>query len=673
MSTQNNISDYVKRMMVTASLVVALGVLLIVGGQQLVSYKKASTSARQEKIDIAKADIKRLVEREINKVEESRKMLIKQSANELTTIVKQAAVLANKHVDIYSSQMSRSQFQKSLYVAADAYNSNLKSSSVSIISYDGVMLYSLKYPQLVGKNYKEERDELGNYAFQDEMRSLQDAECAVVYSSNNPEILSETQGKITVVHRLDALGCYLMVNMHSSEYITRLEETEGRRSSFQNYNYDAYLFIWDSKGRSVVRGGQEYTPDRPNLLQDSNVEIAKSVQRVIDSCLVSPEGTYVDYIFYDNDGVNTAPKTSYVAYYAPCDWVIGIGFYYEDMDQELDGKIKQIKKGAVLNVALILLFLTLVILFETTVAHRFHVRLNYDFQVFTNIFSSRKTMSQRINPEAMWFDETKNLADYVNMKNIELDKAFREIKIEHARAEESDRLKTAFLANLSHEVRTPMNAIVGFSSMLAEELDTETRVELISLIHESSDQLLTLIEDIVEMSKIESSIMETTQEEVRMGDLFDKICKYYLDESKRQCKNLQFVPKNNLGGDFVFAGDAENIIKVSKLLLNNAIKFTSEGSVIYQVNLTEKGLLFKVIDTGIGIAEEYSSAIFNRFTQVQDADDNQLSRDHRGVGVGLTLCKQIVEMMGGQIWVDSTLGIGSTFQFLLPYEQTAEK
>ena len=223
------------------------------------------------------------------------------------------------------------------------------------------------------------------------------------------------------------------------------------------------------------------------------------------------------------------------------------------------------------------------------------------------------------------------------------------------KAEESDRLKSAFLANMSHEIRTPLNAIVGFSNLLAETDDIAERREYMQVVEENNDLLLKLISDILDLSKIEAGTFEFNY---GMLDV-NRMC----EEAVRSLRlKVQDKPVELLFGDHEeqcrIVGDKNRLLQVITNFINNAVKFTEQGSITLGYRREAGDLLFYVEDTGKGISEEHLRTVFDRFVK--------LNSFAQGTGLGLSISKSIVEQMGGHIGVESEEGRGSRFWFTIP-------
>lgn len=249
-------------------------------------------------------------------------------------------------------------------------------------------------------------------------------------------------------------------------------------------------------------------------------------------------------------------------------------------------------------------------------------------------------------------------------RNAEIQKVNKRLEKSTKKAEESDRLKTAFLANLSHEIRTPMNGIVGFSNLaVSPKASIEQKEEYNRIIANSCYQLLDIVNDIVDISKIESGSIEVTPRTFALNSLMDD--QYTLFSMEAEKKGLKLSYDNALKDEqaTIFADDTK-LKQVLNNLISNAIKFTRKGEVKFGYKLENKELKFTISDTGRGIEEDKLDRVFDRFVQA-DIEADQVTG---GTGLGLSIAKAYVEMMGGRISVKSAPGEGSTFDFTLPYQ-----
>ncbi len=234
-------------------------------------------------------------------------------------------------------------------------------------------------------------------------------------------------------------------------------------------------------------------------------------------------------------------------------------------------------------------------------------------------------------------------------------------------AESSDKLKTIFLQNMSHEIRTPMSAILGFLSLLEKnDLDTEKRIHYLDVIKKSGQRLLSTLNDIIEISKIETGHKVIKSEPVNVIDTLQHL--HELFNKPISDKNLGWKLMEHIDSkQAVIETDRSMLEGILTNLITNALKFTESGSISMGNYLDNESLVFYVKDTGIGIPKERHEAVFDRFVQA----DLNLTRSYEGTGLGLSIVKAYLTLLGGQIWIDSTPGLGSTIFFSIPYKPIA--
>jgi signal transduction histidine kinase/CheY-like chemotaxis protein len=265
---------------------------------------------------------------------------------------------------------------------------------------------------------------------------------------------------------------------------------------------------------------------------------------------------------------------------------------------------------------------------------------------------------------------SKDQADELRRMNINLRQQIKhkeEIQksLEKAKekAEESDRLKSAFLKNMSHEIRTPMNGIMGFAGLLEKDLpEGEKAKEYVNMIRRSGSRMLELINNLFDIAMIESGESKVKKYETALNSLMDSLYALYMPQAQNRgleiyCEKGLDEPRDKL------TTDGDKLKQVLGNLINNAIKYTGKGKIVFGYKREKEVLHFYVSDTGIGISPELQEKIFERFRQAEMG----VTREYEGAGLGLSISRAYVEMLGGEIWVDSTPGHGSVFHFILPF------
>jgi signal transduction histidine kinase len=256
----------------------------------------------------------------------------------------------------------------------------------------------------------------------------------------------------------------------------------------------------------------------------------------------------------------------------------------------------------------------------------------------------------------------------VHVKNsvIEREKQLKDAKL---LAEAADKLKSAFLGNMSHEIRTPLNAVVGFSQLLRDSNPSSDDIEkYVGLINSNSNKLLQIINDIIDLSQIESGQMILIAQPLYLNELFSEL--YGFAQSKLRSEKLVFntkfisifIDNEKIPSGEHITIDPYRLKQIMEQLIDNAIKFTCKGDIRMGYTLEDDSIELYVSDTGVGIAKENIPKIFQRFVQAEDF----MTREYGGTGLGLAICNELVRMMGGTIHVETKLNEGSTFSIRIP-------
>ena len=233
------------------------------------------------------------------------------------------------------------------------------------------------------------------------------------------------------------------------------------------------------------------------------------------------------------------------------------------------------------------------------------------------------------------------------------------------KAEEFSELKTAFISNISHEIRTPMNSIIGFSELLNKDgIDHEKVKHYSNYIIKNGKELMAIVNNLLDISKIESGIVELVKSEFEVDELLNEVYRNFKPLADNKSLDLMLAKEIGNQQKEIFA-DRIKIQQILSNLLANSLKFTDKGYIKFGCHFDAQYVRFYIEDTGIGIKKSDQALIFERFRQIEKG----LSRRYGGTGLGLSICTSYIDLMGGQIWVNSDLGKGSTFNFTVPYEK----
>ena len=284
------------------------------------------------------------------------------------------------------------------------------------------------------------------------------------------------------------------------------------------------------------------------------------------------------------------------------------------------------------------------------------------FVSLINITELKQTSNELQEKEVMLLEQNEALRE----RNQKIKAINAELSIAKRKAEESDYLKTAFLSNMSHEIRTPMMGIVGFVDLLKmSEPDEEEHTKYLNIIEDNSQQLLSIISDIIDISKIEAGQLKVDKQKVDVHKIVDSLKEVFnlkLKIHDQKCIVLDVLIHKELVSPLLLTTDETRLRQILTNLMENAIKFTTSGYVKIGIEPRDNHLLFYVSDTGKGIREERLIKIFDRFFK----EDDQFGMNSGGTGLGLSIARSLVNLLGGKIWVESTPGKGSTFFFTHP-------
>ncbi len=451
------------------------------------------------------------------------------------------------------------------------------------------------------------------------------------------------------------------------------------------YGKNGYIFIDDWTGLVLVHGAQPEL-NGTNIWGFEDSRGTKVVQDLI-AAAKTETGDFVYYWWRKPDTQIERPKVSYAQGVHDWQWMIGAGVYTDDIEEVIEANYLALQKNIRSNlISTFLIFAALVAVFSFWFASSISRKLNKTLSSFFQFFERAATEYKPIDTSTIAFDEFCPLAQAANKmiedreKNMntilhaqeELREKEQEARLLMTRAEtaqheaeEANRLKSQFLANISHEIRTPMNAIIGFAQVIRFSEISEENMGHLTIIEKAGENLLSIINDILDVSKMEAGRLLIQKRPSSLAAIMEETAKLF--EHKIREKNLSFrcsVPPNM---PTLLDLDELRVKQVLFNLLGNAIKFTHKGRVALELDLQPVttavfDVAIRVIDTGIGIPADQFESIFEPFVQ-RDKQDTAI---YGGTGLGLTICRRLARLMGGDVTLASTLGEGSEFTLKLP-------
>ncbi len=663
-NTTTYITEYIRQIVMISTVLITIGVASIITIQEYTLFHQISSQQREDHIQNQKGFIRDLINIETEYITNEEVQFKERISTLLKKNVYDAYNIAEKFHHEYSGKIPDAEIKKMVINAVASLEPSTPFAQIYINRLDGVGVYYPENAHLIGKNLVKFQDINGNLVVQKEIEAI---------STKDEEYLSYGNGKLgnhdgipqnklSFVKKFAPFDWYFGTKIYLEDYYNDFKMQIAKKISSERFKYGGYVFMNELDGDPVVLDGKIYEGDF-NFYDETDSARMNVFKTEVKTVLSSPSGGYFSYFWNKIGETKKSRKISYVRYFSNCDWIIGAGFYEDEVDAELVIPQKQLKQGLFRNLIQILLVLFLVLALEVFIIHRFNKNYQADSCHFADFFRIGKDDYTKINIEQLHFGEFRNMGEIANEMIEERTKVHQRLVEEQEKAAESDRLKTAFLANMSHEIRTPMNAIIGFSSLLdSETLPDSEKAMFVNLIQQNGEILLNLINDIIDISKIESGQLNIVRRNFKLNDLLDNIADYYrgqINNTSNQIINFELDKK--LPENFICNTDEFRLKQILNNLLGNAIKFTKKGTVKLIVYKNDNYVHFSIHDTGIGIPSEDIESVFERFVQAK----NHYKRNYGGTGLGLAISKNLVQLLGGEIQVKSNLNQGSEFSFYI--------
>ena len=540
---------------------------------------------------------------------------------------------------------------------------------------DGMEMLCATCQQLEQRNLIDLQDKHGAFVIRDMAAIVRkQGEGYYRYTWSKPGAPGPQYDKIAYIKHFEPFDWFIGTGeyLDDTEHDLQKEALEWIRKI--RYEGDTYLFAgqWDGNILSGPATGK-------NMLDQTDANGVKIVREFIR--LAQSTGGFVEYIMPPIGDQRSAPKLSYARGVAGWQWFIGTGMYVDDIEKAVaEARERAIAKLG-WNIAEICGILALLWLGVYWIVARLNVKTHATLNEFASFFN-RSTEDQTDIPiDSLAIEEFRELAkganrmiarrrkveekllEYQNHLEKMVEMRTQDLIRAKETAETASHAKSTFLANMSHELRTPMNAIMGMTTMVLRRAEEPELRSQLDKINTASRHLLAVINDILDLSKIEADCLTLELRNFNLGDVLESLTNLIGQEASNKGLKLhmELAPGD---ASLLLRGDP---LRLGQILLNycaNAVKFTDQGSVtvgIRQVEQTENSVLlrFEVTDTGIGIPPDVQPRLFNAFEQA----DGSMTRKYGGTGLGLAISKRLAKLMGGEVGVDSQPGAGSTFWF----------
>ena len=659
-----NISNYLSRSLI----VITVATTLIIGGvlvfQQNLHFKKLSEQKSAEFLENQKIYIQEIVQNEIEYIKVQDELFKQHINSKIEQNVDQAILTAQSIYDKYNGKLPEKEIKQLIVATISSLKFEMEYEDVFISDLNGFAVFYPRQPEYTGKNMNFFTDENGAPVIKKELDLLQTANEGFLDYPTKSKISEKdiSHKKITFVKKFGHFNWYFGSKQYTSDYYPKFQDEVARKISTVRFRYGGYVFMNLTDGSPKVLDGKVYHGDL-NFLSNADSSRQKVFNQQLDVVQNKPDGGFFYYDWIKLNGKNSSPKCSYVKLYDEYNWIIGAGFYLDEINQQIKEQHDALKKDQQKGIITILIILVLLLFLEAIIIYNFNKKYKSDFERFFNFFYSSQNSFRQLDVDKFFFDEFKRAGIAANKMIVRREETENKLIEEQKKAEESDRLKSAFLANMSHEIRTPMNAIIGFSELLEDEdQDPEDKAVFVKLISKNGETLMNLINDIIDISKIEANLLSIRKNPVAFSEFMNEFGNHYTEFlASKKDKNIQFSISNLVSPDSKIITDEIRLRQILDNLVGNAIKFTHSGSITVEVKMLETELQFSVSDSGIGIPKSQQATIFERFMQ---ADQGQ-NKNYGGTGLGLAISKNLIELLGGQINVESESGKGSTFYFYI--------
>jgi len=637
-------------------------VLIVIGGiwiyNEYAQFTLESNSLRDQFIEEHKNILVENTKKSIDYIEFRENQSEETIKENLKTNVDQAYEIALHIYNKNKGILSEKAIQNRIKEAISAFRFNSKKRYVFINTLDGVGVLYPKNPEYEGRSLLSFKDINQNQLVINEIKHLKDSDESFIKYKNSKDIPNKynAYNKISYVKKFKPYNWYMGSFAYADDFLEAIQSDCIERIKKMKVDKGNYFFIFSKNGTCLLHKDEKFQGRNYRTFEEEeDIEISRKI--------LFPMGSKKDrFITYNLDN---GEKISYLHDIDEWNWIIGSGFYTQSVENII-GQRRAVLYDRMINYSLkvvLLIVLTFVMLYLA--ARILSSKMNKSIYSFNDFFKKASTQSIKIDIDKLYFSDFKNMASTVNAMIDTRTKKENELKHAIELAEKSDQLKSAFLSNMTHEIRTPMNAIVGFSQLLQQDgLDDELRTEFVDHIVDNSNSLLALINDIIDFSVLETGTVKIDYSHFNLKNVFVEIKDKFerLKENNNKSNiDLVFPDYERLEKTHIYF-DSHRLKQILTYLIDNAIKFTKQGEVVVDFKHENNTILFWVKDTGIGIPVEKQAYIFDKFRQGEES----YTRRFGGTGIGLSISKQMVQHLKGEIWLESEINKGSVFYIKFP-------
>jgi len=526
-----------------------------------------------------------------------------------------------------------------------------------------------------GKNLLQVRDAQGKFIFKDMIGlTQQQGEGYYSYQWRKSDEPGDNYAKLVFVKRFETFNWLIGFVEHPEDVYADLKTDILNwigKIRFGEY-YDGYMFVFQFDGLYLMHLAKKYIGR--NMIDVEDPTGFKINHKIVS--LVKGEGGFLSYLWDRYSKGKLIQKMSYVKGIKDWEWVVGTGFYLDDLDEAINERKSVLEIHIRQQIVGIVFFLVFTFVLITFIARYYSKRFYHEFQSFRQFFIDAAEKMHTIDCNSLLFTEFQVLAENANCMVSKRRKAEDALVQARDTADAANRAKSEFLASMSHELRTPLNGILGYTQVLKRNDNlTEDQAQGLGIIQESGEHLLTMINDILDLSKIESGRLQLYPGRVNLSRFMDTIGSIIRMRANEKGIDFEYDAPSELPAG-VYA-DEKRLRQVLLNLLGNAVKFTESGHITLRISQMEEVeadtptvadltsdkeqtalLHFEVEDTGIGISPDQQKIIFQPFEQ-----EGQMKQREDGAGLGLAISRALVQAMGSELQVISEVGTGSLFRF----------